>query len=247
MNSTIYIGIDDTDNLESVGTGHQARVLATRLDEAGLVRICSITRHQLLVSPEIPYTSHNSAACITGEITGNELQIRDFCSDFLLKHAADGSDVGLCIVSEEEIPEEIIFFGQRAKTEVLKKSEAHAIAKRHSIHLIGLTGKKIGVIGALAAVGLRFHGNDGRLLWMNQLREIQGVFTVENYQELVPVDEIMDINDDLLSADTKIMITDWCRPVIRNKKIILFAEKSEDYEDHEYQTASKEYIKHISE
>jgi len=247
VNPEIYIGIDDTDNLESIGTGHIARDMAGSLENSGLVNICSITRHQLLVSPEIPYTSHNSAACITGEITGNELQIRDFCSDFLLKHAADGSDVGLCIVLEEEIPEEIIFFGQRAKTEVLKKSEAHAIAKRHSIHLIGLTGEKIGVIGALSAVGLRFQGDDGRVLWLPRLRETEGVYTAKEYMELVPVDETMNITGELLPANTKIMITDWCRPVVRNKKIVLFAEKSEDYEDHEYRTASKEYIKHISE
>ena len=35
------IGIDDTDNLESRGTGFRARQLSARLDEAGLAREAS--------------------------------------------------------------------------------------------------------------------------------------------------------------------------------------------------------------
>ena len=66
------IGIDDTDNLESRGTGHLARQLARLLESAisGL-RIGSITRHQLLVDPRIPYTSHNSSACVQAEFDEN--------------------------------------------------------------------------------------------------------------------------------------------------------------------------------
>ena len=56
------IGIDDTDNLESRGTGHRARQLAQFLID--LAEPLRITRHQLLVVPEIPYTSHNSSAAI---------------------------------------------------------------------------------------------------------------------------------------------------------------------------------------
>ena len=59
-----YIGIDDTDNLESRGTGHRARQLGTGLQNAGIARLISITRHQLLVHKDIPYTSHNSSACL---------------------------------------------------------------------------------------------------------------------------------------------------------------------------------------
>ena len=49
-----YIGIDDTDNLESRGTGHRARQLGTMLEEAGIARLICITRHQLLVHKDIP-------------------------------------------------------------------------------------------------------------------------------------------------------------------------------------------------
>lgn len=52
------IGIDDTDNLESRGTGFRARQLLQRLAEAGFARPLGITRHQLYVHSDIPYTSH---------------------------------------------------------------------------------------------------------------------------------------------------------------------------------------------
>ncbi|MBL7138595.1 MAG: hypothetical protein ISS17_07465 [Bacteroidales bacterium] len=246
MNSRIYIGIDDTDNLESRGTGYIARALAQFLLYAGLVNVCCITRHQLLIDPGIPYTSHNSAACIAGKVLGNEYWIRNYCSDFLIEHAASGSDVGLCIAFGEEIHEEIISFGNQAKQVVLTKSVAEKLARKHQLFLAGLTGKKIGIIGALAAVGLRFEGNDGRLLWMERLREIQGIFSVRKYKEMVSVDMIVDLQDSPLRNDATIRITEWCRPVVRNKKIVLFAEKLNGNENCEYQSASKEYIKLIS-
>lgn len=45
----ILIGIDDTDNLESRGTGHCARQLGLSLVASNLIELQSITRHQLLV------------------------------------------------------------------------------------------------------------------------------------------------------------------------------------------------------
>jgi hypothetical protein len=247
MGSLLYIGVDDTDNNESRGTGFLARSLAQVLQEEGLCLVGTVSRHQLLVDPRIQYTSHNSSACIVGEIKGNEYRIQDVCSDFILKHAAAGSDAGLCIALEENLNRAVAGFGQRAMQEVLESCEAYMVALKRRIFLAGLTGDKTGIIGALAAVGLRYHGNDGRLLWLPGLREIQGLFTVRKYQDLVPVDDIVDMDGNTLGPETIIRITDWCRPVIRNKKIVLFAEKSEGNEHSGYQSASKEYIKRISE
>jgi hypothetical protein len=58
----IYIGLDDTDNKTSRGTGRLARAIAESLAERYAVR--GITRHQLLVDPRVPYTSHNSSATL---------------------------------------------------------------------------------------------------------------------------------------------------------------------------------------
>jgi hypothetical protein len=67
----IFIGIDDTDNLETRGTGYQARTLGQSLSEAGLFEMRTVTRHQLLVDRRIPFTSHNSSACLAGICKGS--------------------------------------------------------------------------------------------------------------------------------------------------------------------------------
>jgi len=63
----IFIAIDDTDNLESRGTGFRARELAGLLQKEKCGQIIGVTRHQLFVNENIPYTSHNSSACISLE------------------------------------------------------------------------------------------------------------------------------------------------------------------------------------
>jgi len=82
---------------------------------------------------------------------------------------------------------------------------------------------------------------------MERLREIKGVFSVKKYKEMVSVDIIVDLPGNPLLDDATIRITEWCRPIVRNKKIVLFAEKLNGDENCDYQSASKEYIKLISE
>jgi hypothetical protein len=65
---TVFIGLDDTDNLESRGTGWLARDIAAELSAD--YPVVGVTRHQLLVDPRVPYTSHNSSAAITLDVDG---------------------------------------------------------------------------------------------------------------------------------------------------------------------------------
>ncbi len=79
----LLIGIDDTDNLESRGTGYRARQLGQRL-AGGDSRVRGISRHQLLVDDRIPYTSHNSAACLELETVSARLDsIAELAREFL--------------------------------------------------------------------------------------------------------------------------------------------------------------------
>jgi hypothetical protein len=56
--------IDDTDVTGSRGTGRLSQELIAELRAHGLGHAVGATRHHLLVDPRIPYTSHNSSACI---------------------------------------------------------------------------------------------------------------------------------------------------------------------------------------
>jgi len=242
----IIIGIDDTDNLESRGTGHCARQLGLSLVASNLIELQSITRHQLLVDSRIPYTSHNSSASLTCIAIGKTESIIEHCREFLLRESANGSDVGLCIAKLTDVSNNVISWGNRAKIEILTKFEAHQLAKENNIHLEGLTGEKIGVIGSLAAVGLRVEGNDGRLLWLQNLRNTIGIFPALELQNLLPVDVICDLLGTSINNQEKINTGEWCRPVMINKKITLIVEKETNNGNYQWKSASKEYIKSIS-
>ena len=60
-----FIGLDDTDNLESRGTGHLARMMAEALAQD--FRVHGVTRHQLLEDERVPKTAKNSCAAILFE------------------------------------------------------------------------------------------------------------------------------------------------------------------------------------
>jgi len=243
----VYIGIDDTDNLDSRGTGFQARSLGFSLMETGLFALKSVTRHQLLVDKRIPFTSHNSSACLSGTCTTETGRLIDHCREFLVRESAFDSDAGLCVAPAEAITPGIIAYANRAKREVLVMDDAFAEIAGTGIYLEGFKNARIGVIGSLAAVGLRAEGKDGRLLWTRNLRETSGTFSVGEFLGLADVDRVVDLACHELSPETRIRITDWSRPVMAGGLITLFAEHVNENRDYEYQSASKDFIKRISE
>ena len=242
-----YIGIDDTDNLESRGTGHRARQLGTSLQDAGIARLICITRHQLLVHKDIPFTSHNSSACLLMECEASvEPELIAWCRDFLLRESAPGSDAGLCVAAAENISPSIGVWGKNAKMMVLNRTQAHDTARQSNLYLEGLTGEKIGVIGALAAVGLRHAGNDGRVLWLPMLRETEGIFSAHELKKRLTLDRICTREGIEIQDRDTIMADGWIRPVMRDAKITLIVEKPENHEQYEWKHVPKEYIKSIS-
>lgn len=240
------VGIDDTDNLESRGTGFRARDLAKKLQELGLARLYAVTRHQLFVSPEIPYTSHNSAACLALDFRDEDYPaVRDFCRDYLLRESAIGSDAGLCIAAEQRVPASVIEFGQRAKVEVLQISASHALADATQIFLEGLTGTRQGVIGALSAVGLHRTRNDGRFLWMRGVRDMQpGTYSLSELRAQTDIEAFEAIaGKEIMSDDAAITFTDWARPVFKGGRAVLLLEQEDEQSDLRWRVAAKEYIK----
>jgi hypothetical protein len=162
----IVLAIDDTDNLESRGTGEIASLIAEGVQANGWGSTSFVTRHQLLVHPDIPYTSHNSAMCFLAELEEGCLdQVIEFACEFLENECAEGSDPGLCVAVLDQLAaaDELIAFGKRAKLEVITMAEAYELASRLGVHLSQHGGTGQGVIGALAGAGLRLWGSDGRM------------------------------------------------------------------------------------
>ena len=242
-----FIGIDDTDNLETRGTGHQARTLGLSLAEAGLFRLETVTRHQLLVDRAIPFTSHNSSACLAGEMMAAPALIAEHCREFLIRESAFDADAGLCIATEDQTGIRIKEFGDRAKKEILTMEEAISLAAGHGIYLDGFLNTRLGMIGSLAAVGLRSRGNDGRLLWTRNLRETTGIFRIGEYLALTGIDRAITPGGSTVPGNARVNITGWCRPVMKDGQVTLFVEETEIINLYEYESASKEFIKGISE
>ena len=243
----ILIGIDDTDNLESRGTGWRARQLGKAIEAAGLGTVEGITRHQLLVDPRIPYTSHNSSACL--EILGDDIgALTGLCREFLLAESADGSDAGLAVGTSDQVDEAVEAWGGRAKREVLTKTEARELASGKGIFLEGLTGTRDGIIGSLAAIGLRERGDDGRIIGTGRrdIRELKGICTVHSLFEAVRLDAVTDRQGNPVPPDSRIDLGEWARPVMIGQRITLIAEPVSETNSHEWRVATKEYIKGIT-
>jgi tRNA(Ile2) C34 agmatinyltransferase TiaS len=167
------VGLDDTDTLETRGTGHLAREVAAALSAD--YRVLGVTRHQLLVDPRVKCTKKNSCAAVLLEFSrsGDVDVIRRRVRALMLEHFVEGSDPGLCVV--QGVPEAITEFGRRAQCDLVTQAEARSLAAAHNISLEGLGGDESGVIGALSAVGLATTGDDGRYVLVGRLRELQGL------------------------------------------------------------------------
>lgn len=242
-----FIGIDDTDNLQTRGTGFRARQLGHELMQTGFAKVLGISRHQLLFDPRVPYTSHNSSACLEVEATRFDY-LKHYCSAYMAREAAPGSDAGLCIVEADRLPEEVVKWGSRAKRELVTQAEVWSIANRYNIFLAAFTGNFDGAIGAMAAVALRYGGDDGRFVWMEgkNFRELSGFTTVSKLMQLLPIDGAAAEDLVLIPASSVVDLDGWVRPVLKNGKKIILIEKCIYNGDIRYKCASKELVRKIS-
>lgn len=174
----IYVGIDDTDVIDSPGTNQLARAIATAVRDRW--QCLQIVRHQLLFDPRVPYTSHNGSASLvfvpqsdTAPEQASIADLTDHCRRVMRDWFVPGSDPGLCVT--QAVPQEVISYAWRCQHELMDQAEARSLAEAHGIHLEGLGGTEGGVIGALAAVGLAVTGDDGRIIqWRSWPDDLTG-------------------------------------------------------------------------
>jgi len=239
------VAIDDTDDLYSQGTGFHARQLGRKLQEQGIGRLLDITRHQLLFDRRIPYTSHNSSLCLRIAMDDfNSDRLIELCRTYLLSESAAASDAGLCIMKWDAVPPEIEEFGRRAKTEILNLDMALAFKDKGLIHFEGLTGDHGGMIGSLAAVGLRHGGQDGRIAWRPGVRETTGIVTAAELLATTGIDLIRHADTGAaIDAEDRIDVRPWPRAVLIDGKAVLLVQKAGSYHDHfNWQLAAKSIL-----
>ncbi len=217
----VYIGFDDTDHIDADrGTGKLARWFKDELPEGS--RIWGVVRQQLLVHDAIPYTSHNSSACVVVDIAD------DFRLDELISRAVahieryslEGSDPGLCVAYEgcPEMPQ-LIAFSRKCTSRIVTQKEALEVAS--TMHLSGHGGTNQGIIGAAAAVGLTADGWNGRFIEFGKLRKAPDKVSVSELERLNILVVSLDRDSRVPAPEDTIVTKNWLRPRLWGKRAIL--------------------------
>ena len=216
-----YVAFDDTDTLDcGRGTGKLARWFNEKLPEE--CTAWGVVRQQLLNSPDIPMTSHNSSLCCV--IDAPDESYRQIFIDEGIRHITshffEGSDPGFCVASESDIGiDALIEFGIKCCKVKVTQEEALEAAK--NMHLSGHGGTNDGVIGAAAAVGLTMYGESGRLVSYRDIRELPQFITAGELRqrEIYPVSA--NRHAEYIPDNHQIDTQDSLRPHLSGKRLVI--------------------------
>lgn len=224
----LLVAIDDTDELGwDVGTGRFSRRLLADLAERYPLDPQGSVRQQLLVDDRVPYTTHNSAACLRFDTEADPREaVIEFCAERLRTDCAPNADPGLCVAFESAVPSAVVEWGRRAKSEVVDAEQARDIAAEAGLFLDDYGGTGDGVVGALAAVGATAEGADGRFIQYDGIRSFGETVSVETLQEsgIVVVDA-----DGAAVASGTVRTEGWVRPQLRDGEPSLPVERDGDH------------------
>ncbi|MDO4582378.1 MAG: hypothetical protein Q4B96_07340 [Bacillota bacterium] len=160
----ILFAIDDTDDRENPLSDEHFETISDFLRQMKPTRMGYPSIYRLSADAACNATRHNTAH--VREYIINTLDIPDFieyAQSFLRKVPPPTANPGLCVVEIERLeqPQKLIDFGRRACMTLLTKEDAYAaVSGEPHVHLSEHGGDGRGVIGALAACGLRLAGED---------------------------------------------------------------------------------------
>lgn len=241
-----YLCIDDTDNLDSIGTGTIAEQIQEKLIQHGYGPCSLVTRHQLFIHEDIPYTSHNSSMCFHGEAPDDALtRIIALAAEHLDTVAAVGSDPGLCVLAYDESChyDELMEFGIQAKKKILTKDEAMRCAQNHQLHLSEHGGTGQGIIGALAGVGLRLFGCDGEIKGALKNAAINQTYPVSKLKTMPEIQQVLNLSTKEPLADrTLVNMCNRTKTVLYQNQYVLFVRKDDN---DQYATLPKAEIRKL--
>lgn len=217
----VFVGFDDTDTIDSDrGTGKLARFFEDRLPQG--CRLWGVVRQQLLVDERVPYTSHNSSACVVLELAdpAGLTGIIDRAAAHIGANFLEGSDPGLCVAAAGGPGLcGLADFGRQCTCRVVNQKAALAAAA--GVHLSAHGGSGDGIIGAAAAVGLTAAGWCGRFIEFGHLREYPDMVRVKDLEahliQVVAVDR-----DAAVPGPADMVLTNrWVRPRLMGGRPVL--------------------------
>jgi len=235
----LLIGIDNTDNRTTRSTGFTGRHLAAliRAEKLGIVH--GVTRHQLLRDEQIIYTNDNSAICIEVSSPSSD-ELWEFCKNCIADARVPDAISGICMVDADSVPSEIIEWGKSTKIKFIEEALVIPLVEKHHIQWASYNNDTNGLIGALAAVGLRASGNDGRFIFIDDkdLHKIVGFFMVSELMSDFEIGKILTLAGDIVDRDAVIEVGHWFRPILTNNEKVLFVEKQPQHISSGYRTVA---------
>lgn len=241
------IGIDDTDNENTQCTGDLGWKMGLHLESLGYGRLISVTRHLLLQDNAQMAQRENAAACLLIE---SELdRRRDLelaCRQYLLRNSATGAEPGYALAPWSQLTPAISAWGRLAKQEVLNRTDALQLARSTGISAAGFAGNGRGVIGALAAMGLFHTGSDGRYYWLPGLRDLNGIYSVDELMTACPIDRLENRYGRRPIPRDNIFIDGWARPILRDGKALLLLEASEKGKPYYWEALKRDEVEALS-
>ena len=217
----VYVGFDDTDTLGADrGTGKLARHFEKELPAGS--RLWGVVRQQLLVHPDIPFTSHNSSACAVVDLEDgcSVRQLIEKAIAHIERLALEGSDPGLCVVrGDDPVLPQLIEFARKCTHQVVDQQEARAAARE--VHLSGHGGTHDGIIGSAAAVGLTAYGWCGRFIELGGLRGYPELISVRGLERSDIRVVSLDRDATLPTPDDIVHNRGWLRPRLWGGRAVL--------------------------
>jgi len=234
-----FLGIDDTDSTDAGDTSELALALGQELENLALAKLVNISAHQLIQQPTVPCTSSNCAACLyldTAPERGREIDLA--CRQFLLASCEPGSNPGYTLAAVNQFSHEVAAWGKTAQLKLLQRQEALTLGRNNGLVVASIMGSGCGVIGALAAVGLRFEGNDGIVTWMPGLSGLSGVYTQIELTRYIRFDRIENERQRRPAFDERILIEGSFSPILRDGKVVLPVTAAKRGQNFEWQVIS---------
>ncbi len=227
-----FLCIDDTDNLDSIGTGEVLQNLSVYLAEKELCTAGFVTRHQLFLHEDIAYTSHNSSMCTSIETKRKNIpEIVRLSGRYLEENCAEGSDPGLCIMLYEDLMStgELLEYGKKAKTEVLQKKDAYDLAAKYPgiIFLSEHGGTGDGIIGALAGCALRIGGSDGGIKGKIKPADPEKIMKIRDFLSEYGLEGACDNEMVDVSLDDDMVCGEGTKAILKNNRPYLVVIRDE--------------------
>jgi tRNA(Ile2)-agmatinylcytidine synthase len=157
----MHIGLDDTDSIKGGCTTYLAAVLTERLahlpvqfiDYPALIRL----------NPNVPWkTRGNGALCLRfRHPTLLTDDIKQLALNFWEQHSytsIKGTNPGIVFYQQENIPQKLTNFSNRAETSIVTLKEAVKLIRKVGAEALGYNNCR-GIIGALAAIGETLMGD----------------------------------------------------------------------------------------